>query len=113
MIRRPFLLSDIRRTGLGEGPPLSFGRSLRDNAPMSASAPKPESVRPNLALEIDVQTSLALSRATTRAVCAISAHAQRAMVYALEKEIKVQETQGGPVGELVAKLIAGYAQDLK
>ena len=80
---------------------------------MSASIPKPEDALPHLALEIDVQTSLALSRATTRAVCAISAHAQRAMVYALEKEIKVQETQGGPVGELVAKLIAGYAQDLK
>jgi hypothetical protein len=65
-----------------------------------------------IALEIDVQTSLALSRATTRAVCAISSDAQRAMVHALQKEAQLQHAQGGPVGELVAALIAGHAQDL-
>jgi hypothetical protein len=76
---------------------------------MASSAP--ESVA-NIALEIDVQTSLALSRAATRAVCAISSDAQRAMVSALEKEAQMQQAQGGPVGELVAALLAGHAQDL-
>lgn len=77
---------------------------------MPATSPQ-ESVA-NIALEIDVQTSLALSRATSRAVCAISADAQRAMVTALKREAQLQEVQGGPVGELVAALIAGHAQDL-
>ena len=67
----------------------------------------------SIALEIDVQTSLALSRATSRAVCAISPAAQAAMVTALEKEAEVQHAHGGPVGELVAALLAGHLQDLK
>ena len=65
------------------------------------------------ALEIDVATSLALSRATTLAVSQISAEAKTAIVRALEKEARVQEAQGGPVSELVAALVAAYAQDLK
>ena len=76
------------------------------------SAPSPQPPVANIALEIDVQTSLALSRATTRAVCAISSDAQRAMVHALEKEAQLQHAQGGAVGELVAALIVGHAQDL-
>jgi hypothetical protein len=75
-------------------------------------APSSQDSVANIALEIDVQTSLALSRATTRAVCAISQDAQRAMVSALEREARLQHAQGGPVGELVAALIAGHAQDL-
>ncbi|MFL5297816.1 MAG: hypothetical protein ACJ798_15685 [Phenylobacterium sp.] len=67
----------------------------------------------NTALEIDVQTSLALSRATTRAISALSAEAQRAMVAALEKEVRVQQMQGGRVGELVAALIAAHVDELK
>ena len=76
---------------------------------MPPSAPEPVA---NIALEIDVQTSLALSRAASRAVCAISADAKLAMVTALQREAQLQEAQGGPVGELVAALIAGHAQDL-
>lgn len=75
-------------------------------------APLPQNTVANIALEIDVQTSLALSRATTRAVCAISSDAQRAMLSALRKEAQVQQAQGGPVGELVAALINGHAQDI-
>lgn len=75
-------------------------------------APLPRDSVANIALEIDVQTSLALSRATTRAVCAISPDAQRAMLAALKKEAQVQQDHGGPVGELVAALINGHAQDI-
>ncbi len=67
----------------------------------------------SIALEIDVQTSLAISRAASRAVCAISSAAQAAMVSALEKEAQIQHAHGGPVGELVAALLAGHVQDLK
>ena len=66
-----------------------------------------------LATEIDVATSLALSRATTRAVSRLSADAQAAVVRELTVEAATQEAQGGPVGELVAALIAGYADELK
>src|SRR5205085_2604704 len=55
---------------------------------------------PGIALEIDVETSLALGRATARAVCAISADAQKAMIAALEREAEAQRVQGGPVAEL-------------
>jgi hypothetical protein len=61
-----------------------------------------------VALEIDVQTALALSRATTRAVTAISPKAHRAMMDALGVEAAVQESQGGPVAELVAALIKSH-----
>jgi hypothetical protein len=77
------------------------------------AAPQPQDPVATLALEIDVQTSLALSRATTRAVCAISPAAQLALVTALEKEAQVQHAHGGPVGELVAALLAGHVEDLK
>ncbi len=76
---------------------------------MPASAPEPVA---NIALEIDVQTSLALSRATSRAVSTLSADAKRAMITALEREARLQQAQGGPVGELVAALLAGHAEDL-
>ncbi|HEY0435124.1 MAG TPA: hypothetical protein VGC92_00690 [Phenylobacterium sp.] len=76
------------------------------------SSPSPQEPVANIALEIDVQTSLALSRATTRAVCAISPAAQEAMVRSLKREAEMQQVQGGPVGELVAALIAGHAEDL-
>jgi hypothetical protein len=68
---------------------------------------------PNVALEVDVQTALALSRATTRAVIAISPKAHRAMMDALGVEAAVQEAQGGPVAELVATLIKGHLDQLK
>jgi hypothetical protein len=65
------------------------------------------------ALTLDVQTALALSRATTRAVTAISPKAHRAMMDALGVEAAVQQAQGGPVGELVAALIKGHLNLLK
>ncbi|MDB5423345.1 MAG: hypothetical protein JWQ29_761, partial [Phenylobacterium sp.] len=63
---------------------------------------------PNIALEVDVQTALALSRATSRAVTAISPKAHRAMMDALGVEAAVQQAHGGPVAELVAALIRGH-----
>ena len=66
----------------------------------------------SLALEIDVQTALALSRATTRAISAISPHARQEMIEALKREVRIQHTQGGPVAELVAALIEGHAADI-
>ena len=110
---RALFSSSVRNAGVGRfGERLTTGRNraLTDCPPMPASASQ-EPIS-NIALEIDVQTSLALSRATTRAVCAISPDAQRAMVRALEKEAAMQHAQGGPVGELVSVLIGGHAQDL-
>jgi hypothetical protein len=68
---------------------------------------------PTLALEVDVQTALALSRATTRAVAAISPQAHRAMMDALGIEAAVQQAHGGPVAELVAALLKGHLDQLK
>ena len=68
---------------------------------------------PTVALEIDVQTALALSRATTRAVTAISPKAHRAMMDALGMEAAAHEVHGGPVAELVAALLKGHLDQLK
>jgi hypothetical protein len=68
---------------------------------------------PTVALEIDVQTALALSRATSRAVTAISPKAHRAMMDALGVEAATQQAQAGPVAELVAALIRGHLDQLK
>jgi hypothetical protein len=68
---------------------------------------------PAVALEIDVQTALALSRATSRAVTAISPKAHRAMMDALGIEAASQQAQGGPVAELVAALLRGHLDQLK
>ncbi|THD57713.1 hypothetical protein [Phenylobacterium sp.] len=66
-----------------------------------------------VAQEIDAQTALALSRATTRAITAISPKAHRAMMDALGVEVANQEIQGGPVAELVAVLLKGHLDQLK
>jgi hypothetical protein len=68
---------------------------------------------PSFALEVDVQTALSLSRATTRAVAEISPKAHRAMMDALGLEAATQQAQGGPVAELVAALIRGHLDQLK
>ena len=68
---------------------------------------------PSVALEIDVQTALALSRATTRAVTAISPLAHRAMMDALGLEAASQQAQGGAVAELVSALIKGHLDQLR
>ena len=68
---------------------------------------------PAVALEIDVQTALALSRATSRAVIAISPKAHRAMMDAIGLEAAAQDVQGGPVAELVAALLRGHLDQLK
>ena len=68
---------------------------------------------PSIALDVDVQTALALSRATTRAMIAISPKAHRAMMDALAIEAAVHEAHGGPVAELVAALIKGHLDQLK
>jgi hypothetical protein len=66
-----------------------------------------------VAQEIDSQTALALSRATSRALTAISPKAHRAMMDALGVEVANQEVQGGPVAELVAVLLKGHLDTLK
>jgi hypothetical protein len=78
-------------------------------------SPASQSVEPiaTVALEIDVQTALALSRATSRAVTAISPKAHRAMMDALGVEAATQQAQGGPVAELVAALIRGHLDQLR
>jgi hypothetical protein len=68
---------------------------------------------PSIALDVDVQTALALSRATARAVIAISPKAHRAMMDALGVEAAAQQAHGGPVSELVANLIKGHLDQLK
>jgi len=77
---------------------------------MAFPAPSPAA---NVALELDVQTALALARATTRAVTTLSPKAHRAMMDALGVEAAVQQNQGGPVAELVAALIRGHLDQLK
>ena len=62
--------------------------------------------------EIDIQTALALSRATTRAMCAISPKAHRAMMDSLGIEAEIQQVQGGPLAEIVATLIKGHLDQL-
>jgi hypothetical protein len=79
---------------------------------MSASPARNASPTPSIALEVDVQTALALSRATSRAVTAISPKAHRAMMDALGVEAAVQQAHGGPVAELVAALIRGHLDNL-
>jgi hypothetical protein len=66
-----------------------------------------------VALDIDIQTALALSRATTRAFTALSPKAHRAMMDALAIEAANQEATGGPVAELVAILLKGHLNELK
>jgi hypothetical protein len=80
---------------------------------MSAQPASDPAAVPTVALEIDVQTALALSRATSRAVIAISPKAHRAMMDALGVEAASQELQGGPVAELVAALIRGHLDQMK
>lgn len=70
-------------------------------------------ITPSVALEIDVQTALALSRATTRAITEISPAAHRAMMDALGLEAANQQAQGGPVADLVAALIKGHLDQLR
>ena len=66
-----------------------------------------------VALDIDVQTALALSRATTRAFTALSPKAHRAIMDALAIEAANQEATGGPVAELVATLLRGHLNELE
>jgi hypothetical protein len=79
---------------------------------MLSRPPLPTDPVATIALEIDVQTALALSRATTRAVTAISPKAHRAMMDALGIEAAVQQTQGGQVADLVAALIRSHIDQL-
>lgn len=79
---------------------------------MPANLAMQPNAAPSVALDVDVQTALALSRATSRAVMAISPKAHRAMMDALGVEAAIQHAQGGPVAELVAALIRGHLDDL-
>jgi hypothetical protein len=65
-----------------------------------------------IANDVDVATSLAISRATSRVVSRLSADAQSALARELAREAEVQELHGGPVGELVAALIGAFASEL-
>jgi hypothetical protein len=78
-------------------------------------SPTPNPIDPvaAVALDIDVQTALALSRATTRAFATLSPKAHRAMMDALGIEAANQQATGGPVAELVAQLLKGHLDQLK
>ena len=90
-----------------------MSRPLRIETAMPAHPAFDLGSTPNVALEVDVQTALALSRATTRAVTAISPKAHRAMMDTLGVEAAVQEARGGPDADLVASLIKGHLDQLK
>ena len=66
-----------------------------------------------VALEIDVQTALALTRATTRAFATLSPKAHRVMMDALAVEAANQQAGGGPVAELGAQLLNGHLNEPK
>jgi hypothetical protein len=78
--------------------------------PATARALEPT---PSAALDVDIQTALALARATTRAMIAVSPKAHRAMMDALAIEAAAHEAHGGPVAKLVAALIKGHLDQLK
>ena len=82
-------------------------------SPLAQIVPPAAEPLANAALEVDVQTALALSRATTRALCAISPKAHRAMMDALGVEAAIKQAEGGPVGDLVATLIKGHLNQLR
>lgn len=67
-----------------------------------------EPVVPNadsVALEVDVQTALALSRANLQALKGLSPYARHAVEDALEAEIALQTLRGGVVPQIVVALL--------
>ncbi len=78
---------------------------------MSSSTPDPGSQEPEVpdadavALEIDVQTALALARANLQALKALSPYARHAVEDALEAEIALQAMRDGVVPRIVVALL--------
>ena len=63
------------------------------------------------ATDVDAQTALALARAATRALIALSPDARCEMAGALQEEIDLQETQDGLVPRLVACFLEGHRRE--
>ena len=78
---------------------------------MSTSQSEPGSVEPvvpdadAVALDIDVQTALALSRAGLQALKALSPYARHAVEDAIEAEIALQSMRDGVVPRIVVALL--------
>ena len=78
---------------------------------MSSSQSAPGSQEPavpdadSVALDVDVQTALALSRANLQALKALSPYARHAVEDALEAEIALQTLRGGVVPRIVVALL--------
>ena len=75
----------------------------------SKSTPgSPEPVGPNafsIALDVDLQTALSLSRASLQALKALSPYARHAVDDALETEIALQTLRGGVAARIVVALL--------
>ena len=68
----------------------------------------PEPAAPDadsIALDVDVQTALALSRANLQALRSLSPYARHAVEDALEVEIALQALRGGVVPRIVLALL--------
>jgi hypothetical protein len=66
----------------------------------------------DFATDIDVRTALALVRANTRAMVALSATARRGVVAAISDEIRLQEMQNSAASRLVAVLLKGHLAEI-
>jgi hypothetical protein len=84
-----------------------------DTTAMTGSPHSRADLTPELARDVEVQTALALSRAASRAMIAISPKAHRAMMDALGVEAAMQEAQGGAVAALVAARVRDHLDTLK
>jgi hypothetical protein len=63
------------------------------------------------ATDVDAQTALALARAATRALIALSPDARCEIAGALQEEIDMQEAQEGLVPRLVASFLEGHRRE--
>ena len=63
------------------------------------------------ATDVDAQTALALARANTRALIALSPYARAEIARALQEEIDLQETQDGLVPRLVASFLEAHRRE--
>lgn len=85
---------------------MSSNRLLSDPSPGSSSIS-------DLATDIDMQTALALVRANSRALRAISADSHRHILDAISDEIRMQETQQDAVSQVVTSLLKGHLAELR
>jgi hypothetical protein len=78
--------------------------------PLTTESPTGAAIQA-MTTDVDVQTALALTRAVTRTLMALSSEAQQEMASALRDEIALQQAQGGQVPHLVAALLEDHLRD--